>query len=48
MDEPEFIHIVDDDESQREALLGLLRSVDVKGRAYPTVADFLRGRSDLR
>jgi FixJ family two-component response regulator len=41
MGEPEFIHIVDDDESQREALLGLLRSVDIKGRAYPTVADFL-------
>jgi FixJ family two-component response regulator len=44
MDEPEFIHIVDDDESQREALLGLLRSVDVKGRAYPTVADFLAAK----
>jgi FixJ family two-component response regulator len=44
MGEPEFIHIVDDDESQREALLGLLRSVDIKGRAYPTVADFLAAK----
>jgi FixJ family two-component response regulator len=44
MGEPEFVHIVDDDESQREALLGLLRSVDIKGRAYPTVADFLAAK----
>jgi FixJ family two-component response regulator len=41
MGELEIIHIVDDDESQREALLGLLRSVDIKGRAYSSVADFL-------
>jgi FixJ family two-component response regulator len=44
MGEPEFVHIVDDDESQREALLGLLRSVDIKGRAYPSVADFLAAK----
>ena len=44
MGEPEFIHIVDDDKSQREALLGLLRSVDINGRAYPTVADFLAAK----
>jgi FixJ family two-component response regulator len=37
----EIIHIVDDDESQREAILGLLRSVDIKGCAYSSVADFL-------
>jgi FixJ family two-component response regulator len=41
MGELAIIHIVDDDESQREALLGLLRSVDIKGCAYSSVADFL-------
>jgi FixJ family two-component response regulator len=44
MGAPEIIHIVDDDESQREALLGLLRSVDIKGCAYPSVADFLAAK----
>lgn len=41
MPEPEFIHIVDDDESQRESLLAMLRSVGIKGRAYATAAEFL-------
>ena len=44
MPEPEFIHIVDDDESQRESLLGLLRSVDIKAQAYATVAEFLAAK----
>jgi len=42
--ETEVIHVVDDDESQREALLGLLRSVDIKGVAYPSVAAFLTAK----
>jgi FixJ family two-component response regulator len=44
MGEPQIIYIVDDDESQREAILGLLRSVDIKGRAYSSVADFLAAK----
>jgi FixJ family two-component response regulator len=35
------VHIVDDDESTRDALRGLLRSVDLAARAYASVDDFL-------
>jgi FixJ family two-component response regulator len=44
MEELDIIHIVDDDESQREAILGLLRSVNIKGFAYSSVADFLAAK----
>ena len=35
------VYIIDDDESTREALRGLLRSVDLAARAYASVDDFL-------
>jgi FixJ family two-component response regulator len=41
MIEAAVVHIVDDDESMREALRGLLRSVDLSERAYPSVDAFL-------
>jgi FixJ family two-component response regulator len=39
-----IVHIIDDDESQRETLVSLLRSVDLQGRAYPSVAAFLAAK----
>jgi FixJ family two-component response regulator len=36
-----IVHIIDDDESQRETILSLLNSIDLQGRAYPSVATFL-------
>ena len=36
-----FVHIVDDDESTREALQGLLRSVGLASRAHASVDEFL-------
>ena len=41
MSQAAIVHIIDDDESQRETLVSLLGSVDLKGRAYPSVAAFL-------
>ena len=38
------VHIIDDDKSTREALRGLLRSVDLTARAYASVDDFLAAR----
>jgi FixJ family two-component response regulator len=42
--QPPIVHIIDDDESQRETLLSLLNSIDLKGRAYPSVAAFLAAK----
>jgi FixJ family two-component response regulator len=39
-----IVHIIDDDESQRETLVSLLGSVDLQGRAYPSVAAFLAAK----
>jgi FixJ family two-component response regulator len=36
-----IVHIIDDDESQRETLLSLLNSIHLQGSAYPSVAAFL-------
>jgi FixJ family two-component response regulator len=36
-----IVHIIDDDESQRETLLSLLNSIRLQGSAYPSVAAFL-------
>ncbi len=44
MGEVAVVHIIDDDESQRETLVSLLRSVDLHGRAYPSVAAFLAAK----
>jgi FixJ family two-component response regulator len=41
MSQTAIVHIIDDDESQRETLVSLLGSVDLQGRAYPSVAAFL-------
>jgi FixJ family two-component response regulator len=41
MTEPAIVHIIDDDESLRAALDGLLRSMDLKTRTYRSVDDFL-------
>jgi FixJ family two-component response regulator len=41
MSQGPIVHIIDDDESQRESLLDLLVSVNLQGRAYPSVAGFL-------
>jgi FixJ family two-component response regulator len=40
--ETPVIHIVDDDESMREVLASLLRSVALSARAYPSVDAFLQ------
>jgi FixJ family two-component response regulator len=42
MAETPIIHIVDDDESMREVLASLLRSVAFSARAYPSVDAFLQ------
>ena len=44
MSEEAIVHIIDDDESQREALVSLLRSVDLRARAYSSVAAFLAAK----
>jgi FixJ family two-component response regulator len=44
MSQAAIVHIIDDDESQRETLLSLLRSVELQGRAYPSVAAFLAAK----
>ena len=44
MSQAAIVHIIDDDESQRETLVSLLGSVDLKGRAYPSVAAFLTAK----
>jgi FixJ family two-component response regulator len=41
MSEAPLIHIIDDDESMRLSLAGLLRSVGLASRAYSTVDSFL-------
>jgi len=40
--ETPIIHIVDDDESMREVLASLLRSVAFSAHAYPSVDTFLQ------
>jgi FixJ family two-component response regulator len=42
--ETPIIHIVDDDESMREVLASLLRSVAFSARAYPSVDAFLQAQ----
>jgi FixJ family two-component response regulator len=42
--ETPIIHIVDDDESMREALASLLRSVALAARTYPSVDAFLTAK----
>jgi FixJ family two-component response regulator len=42
MSETPVIHIVDDDESMREVLASLFRSVALSARAYPSVDAFLK------
>jgi FixJ family two-component response regulator len=42
--ETPVIHIVDDDESMREVLASLLRSVSLSARTYPSVDAFLAAR----
>jgi FixJ family two-component response regulator len=44
MGQAAIVHIIDDDESQRETLVSLLGSVDLQGRAYPSVAAFLAAK----
>jgi FixJ family two-component response regulator len=44
MSQAAIVHIIDDDESQRETLVSLLGSVDLQGRAYPSVAAFLAAK----
>jgi FixJ family two-component response regulator len=41
MTEAAVIHIIDDDESLRSALMSLFRSVGLDARGHPAVADFL-------
>jgi FixJ family two-component response regulator len=41
MSEAEIVHVIDDDESMREALDGLLRSIGLTVRAYASVDSFL-------
>jgi FixJ family two-component response regulator len=42
MGEAAIIHIIDDDESMREVLASLLRSVDLAARTYSSVDAFLK------
>src|ERR1700677_3071244 len=42
--ETPIIHIVDDDESMREVLASLLRSVSLSARTYPSVDAFLTAK----
>jgi FixJ family two-component response regulator len=44
MSQAPIVHIIDDDESQRETLLSLLQSIDLQGRAYPSVTAFLAAK----
>ena len=41
-DEPPVVHIVDDDDSLRQGLASLLRSVGVNARAYNSTQEFLQ------
>jgi FixJ family two-component response regulator len=43
-----LISIVDDDESAREALLGLVRALGFVGATFPSAADFLRSDEALQ
>src|ERR1700733_13087324 len=44
MSQAAIVPTIDDDESQRETLVSLLGSEDLKGRAYPSVAAFLTAK----
>jgi FixJ family two-component response regulator len=44
MSQAAIVHIIDDDESQRETLVSLLSSVALQARAYPSVAAFLAAK----